>query len=338
MSLNEDEKLPLARGSVGEQSKFKSQVRPLVTILINNYNYGSFLNEAIESALAQTYDNIEVVVVDDGSTDSSREVIAKYGNRIIPVMKDNGGQASAFNAGFAASKGDILCLLDADDLFLAEKVSCIVQIFDDNPKAGWCFDRVQEFDNKTGGRYPPIAKWRCGPWDERANIVAVGLPPNIPTATSGLSFRRSALAVMLPMPEIIRITSDGYLKLAALGLDEGWMASQELSLQRIHGENAYTRKRSGNKSIMALTGVFIGVGLYERIPILRRLAITMFSRGLGMCWISGVSDPDYRRLAGSFLRRMALRTKIQILLKALYCSATVLLSNSRVERVLAARS
>jgi glycosyltransferase involved in cell wall biosynthesis len=338
MSLNEDEKLSLECGSTGERCKFKSEARPLVTILINNYNYGSFLHEAIESALAQTYDNIEVVVVDDGSTDSSREVIAKYGNRIIPVMKNNGGQASAFNAGFVASKGDILCLLDADDLFLEEKVSCIVQIFDDNPRAGWCFDRVQEFDNKTGGRYPPTAKWRSGPWNERANIVAVGLPPNVPTATSGLSFRRSVLAIMLPMPEMIRITSDGYLKLAAMGLDEGWMASQELSLQRIHGENAYTRKQGGNKSIMALTGVFIGVGLYERIPILRRLAITIFSRGLGMCWISGVSDPDYRRLVGSFLRRMALRTKVQILLKASYSCATALFSMLRAERIVAARS
>ena len=77
---------------------------PLVSILINNYNYGYFLGAAIESALSQTYQNIEIIVVDDGSTDNSREIIAHYGNHIIPILKENGGQASAFNAGFAASR------------------------------------------------------------------------------------------------------------------------------------------------------------------------------------------------------------------------------------------
>jgi len=299
-----------------------------VSIIINNYNYGAFLGEAIESALAQTYDHVEVVVVDDGSTDSSREVIARYGERIIPVMKENGGQASAFNAGFAASKGEILCFLDADDLFLPEKVSSIVKIFDDNPRAAWCFDRVQEFDDKTGDRYPAATNWHSGPWDARATIAS-GRTPVLPTATSGLCFRRSNLNLILPMPEIIRITSDGYLKLAALGLDEGWMTSQELSLQRIHGENAYTRRKIGNRSIMALTGLLIGICLYDRIPALRCLAITMFSRGLGMCWLAGDPNSDYRQLAGSFLRGMTLPTKARILLRAAFCSARILISDGQ---------
>ena len=311
---------------------------PLVSILINNYNYGAFLSHAIESALAQTYDNFEVVVVDDGSTDCSREIIAKYGTRIIPVMKENGGQASAFNACFAASKGDIVCFLDADDLFLPEKVSTIVQIFEDNPRAGWCFDRVQEFDNHTGERYAPTADWQCGPWDARETILSDGVAPNLPTATSGLSFRRSKLAVLLPMPEIIRITSDSYLKLAAVGLEEGWMASQNLTLQRIHSTNAYTRQKIGKRPIMALTGLKIGVCLYEQVPTLRRLAITTFSRGLGMCWISGVPIPDYRQFAGSFLRRVALPTKAEILLKATYCSVRTLLADSRRECMVAVKS
>src|ERR1700757_584817 len=67
------------------------------TVVINNYNYGQFLGTAIESALGQTYANTEVVVVDDGSTDDSREIIASYGDRVRAVLKSNGGQASAFN-------------------------------------------------------------------------------------------------------------------------------------------------------------------------------------------------------------------------------------------------
>ena len=81
-------------------------LRPLVTVLINNYNYGRFLREAIDSALNQTYGNVEVVVVDDGSTDESRDIIDGYAGRIVSVLKKNGGQGSAFNAGIAASRGE----------------------------------------------------------------------------------------------------------------------------------------------------------------------------------------------------------------------------------------
>jgi glycosyltransferase involved in cell wall biosynthesis len=95
----------------------------LATVLITSYNYAAFLPEAIDSALGQTHPEVEVVVVDDGSTDDSRETIARYGDRIVPVLQENAGQASATNAGFAASRGDIVCLLDADDFFAPEKVA-----------------------------------------------------------------------------------------------------------------------------------------------------------------------------------------------------------------------
>ncbi len=88
-----------------------------ISVLINNYNYARFLPACIDSVLAQDYADFEIIVVDDGSTDDSRDIIASYGTRIVPVLKENGGQASSFNAGFAASSGQILCLLDADDAF-----------------------------------------------------------------------------------------------------------------------------------------------------------------------------------------------------------------------------
>src|SRR5207248_11792671 len=100
------------RANPSFQDQRMSSPRPLVSILINNYNYGRFLRDAIDSALRQTYTNTEVIVVDDGSTDDSRQIIAGYGSRIVPVLKENGVQASAFNAGFAASKGQWICFLD----------------------------------------------------------------------------------------------------------------------------------------------------------------------------------------------------------------------------------
>src|SRR5215207_5228480 len=97
-----------------------------VSVVVNNYNYERFLREAIDSALEQTYPHTEVVVVDDGSTDGSREVIAGYGEQVIPVLKENGGQASAFNAGFEASGGEVVIFLDADDYLFPHTVERVV--------------------------------------------------------------------------------------------------------------------------------------------------------------------------------------------------------------------
>src|SRR5690349_9032182 len=111
--------------------------QPLVSIVVNNYNYGRFLNECIDSALNQRYAAVEVVVVDDGSTDESCEVIRSYGARINVVFKNNGGQGSAVNAGFAASTGSIVLFLDADDALAPDAVDRIVREW--NP----CAARIQ---------------------------------------------------------------------------------------------------------------------------------------------------------------------------------------------------
>src|SRR6266700_1460758 len=105
--------------------------QPLASIIIDNYNYGRFLEQAIESALNQNYLRTEVIVVDDGSTDNSREVIARYGNRILPLVKDNGGQASAFNAGFRRSHGEVVLFLDADDALFPTAAAGAVEALKD---------------------------------------------------------------------------------------------------------------------------------------------------------------------------------------------------------------
>jgi hypothetical protein len=91
-----------------------------VSIVIDNYNYREFVAQAIESSLAQTHDDVEVIVVDDGSTDGSVEAIQHFADRVQLIVKPNGGQGSAYNAGFAASSGEIVIFLDADDWLYPE--------------------------------------------------------------------------------------------------------------------------------------------------------------------------------------------------------------------------
>jgi len=96
------------------------------SIVITNYNYGRFLARCIDSALAQSYPDTEVVVVDDASLDS-REIIQSYGKRVVPVLEErNRGQGAAFNSGFRACQGDVVLFLDADDWLYPHAVARVV--------------------------------------------------------------------------------------------------------------------------------------------------------------------------------------------------------------------
>src|SRR5687767_14870783 len=123
----------------------------LVSIIVNNYNYGQFIEQAIDSALHQTYSPKEVLVVDDGSTDDSRRVIGCFGDKITSILKDNEGQASTFNAGFARSRGDVVIFLDADDFLLPTAAENAVRQFDrsDVVKVHWPLWEVDEAGKNT---------------------------------------------------------------------------------------------------------------------------------------------------------------------------------------------
>jgi hypothetical protein len=99
------------------------------------------------------------------------------------------------------------------------------------------------------------------------------------------------------------------------------MSSEELSLQRIHDNNAYTHRRTGRRHIMGVTGLLTGMTLYERFPALRQLATTLFARGLGMCWIAGGAASDYKAPARTFLQALPPGTRAATLIKAALTSA-----------------
>jgi glycosyltransferase involved in cell wall biosynthesis len=91
-------------------------------VIIPNYNYGRYLDDAIRSVQAQTYKNIEVIVVNNGSTDNSMEVLRKYGSSVVVIDQNNMGQAGARNSGLSAAKGSLIAFLDADDYWKEDKL------------------------------------------------------------------------------------------------------------------------------------------------------------------------------------------------------------------------
>lgn len=296
----------------------KSEI--LVSIIINNYNYGHFLQEAIDSALNQTYPNIEVVVVDDGSTDNSREIIASYKERIIPVLKENGGQASAFKAGFTASKGDIICFLDADDIFPPNKVSKIVDVFGYSEDIGWCFHRVMRFDTKTGeslGLIPNETTSReC---DFRADLKSGKFSLKTPP-TSGLCFRRSLLQLIVPFVEVIApICADQQLRFAALALSKGFFLAEQLAFLRIHDHNAYSfRANKKHLQMRARLNTLTAHWMWVNFPDLTKFTNKLFAQGVGTYWRTGGIEKEYTELIKNYLSGVSQMEKFEIRLRAFY--------------------
>lgn len=215
-------------------------MKPIVSIIINNYNYGRYLRDAIDSALDQTYDQKEIIVVDDGSTDGSKDIMNSYGNEIISLHKVNGGQGSCFNAGFEKCKGDIIIFLDADDYLAPEAAEKTVQVFSAKvAKVHWPLRKVDK-DSKLTGDIIPTGKLAEG--NLRDQLIQYGPsksggPPHSPP-TSGNAWSRNFLEKVLPMPEEpFSFGADDFLFTLAPLFGEIKSIPQPLGYYRVHGTN-----------------------------------------------------------------------------------------------------
>lgn len=211
----------------------------LVSIIVNNYNYGRFLRHAIDSAIKQKYSNVEVIVVDDGSTDESAAIIAEYDNKIIAILKENGGQASAFNAGFEASHGEIVIFLDSDDILLPTAATKVVALFEDSnvSKVHWPLWEINEVGQKKGGMFPQVTLCEG---DFLEEMVKYGPNGYTSSPTSGNAWSRKFLEQVLPVPaDSFKISADSYLFMLAPLFGLVRLIKEPQSFYRIHGKNNY---------------------------------------------------------------------------------------------------
>ncbi len=125
-------------------------MRPLVSIVIPCHNLGAFAGEAIESALAQTYEPVEVVVIDDGSTDDSADVIARYSGRVRAIRQERTGLERAYNRAVGEASGEYVARLDADDLFAPRYLEELWQALERSPEASYAYCRPLLFGARTG--------------------------------------------------------------------------------------------------------------------------------------------------------------------------------------------
>jgi glycosyltransferase involved in cell wall biosynthesis len=213
----------------------------LVSIIIDNYNYGRYLAQAIDSALRQAGQPVEVIVVDDGSTDDSQAVIESFGDRITGVFKANGGQASAINAGFSIAQGQAVIFLDADDVLLPIAAARAAAVFTAQPNTAKVQYRMRVIDEQgreqstLGAAHIPLQSG-----DLRRQEVS--FPFDLPWAgMSANAYAADVLRRILPMPTepYGRAGADWYLAHVAALFGEVCALDEVCALYRMHGANEY---------------------------------------------------------------------------------------------------
>ena len=158
-------------------------VSPRVSVVIPTYNQASYLREAIDSVLQQTWTARECIVVDDGSTDGTPAIIASYGDRVVAMRQDNRGAANALNAGIRAARGELICWLSSDDAYLPTKLERQVAALLERPDAGLCCTGWETMDatGRTLKRYEESAWIHPDPvvsifWRNPINGTTVMIP------------------------------------------------------------------------------------------------------------------------------------------------------------------
>ncbi|WP_165784705.1 glycosyltransferase family 2 protein [Solitalea longa] len=134
-------------------------MEPLVSVIIPSYNYGNLISETIKNVLAQSYTNIEIIVIDDGSLDNTASVVSELiesDNRINYFYQENKGLSAARNLGIKCAKGDFCLFLDADDLISPDKIKLHVEHFDQQPHIDISYSRFWYFKNNIEERFSTL--------------------------------------------------------------------------------------------------------------------------------------------------------------------------------------
>jgi glycosyltransferase involved in cell wall biosynthesis len=258
------------------------------TVIIPTHNRSHVVARSLQTVLHQTPGvPFEVIVVDDGSTDDSRAVISRFGDRVRAVFKENGGLASAINAGCRRAEGDVVFLLDADDELRPEAVATVLGAWKPDTVMTHCRPGLMDARGRDVPGSVPAPWIRLDEGDVRPRMLATGGYST--TVTSGLALRRDALLRVLPIPEErFRQAADGFLVRAIAFLGPVQAVDRPLARYRRHGENDSV---IGASPAQLAAGFRKGIAqLHNEFETVKRLAR---EHGLSAREDLGEHDPDY---------------------------------------------
>ena len=206
-----------------------------LSVVIANYNYERYVGRAIESALALDWPDVEVVVVDDGSTDGSRAVIARYADRVTVIVQENGRQRVAHNRGFAASTGDVVIFLDSDDVLCPSLPREISRVWRGGlSKVQYQMRRIDACGRQLGSVIPELRR-PPDPAEVRHWMTTTTAYPTPPC--SGNAYARGFLEQIFPLDESCDDFSDSACLAAAPYFGDVVTIARPLGGYRVHGSN-----------------------------------------------------------------------------------------------------
>jgi glycosyltransferase involved in cell wall biosynthesis len=224
---------------------------PNVTALIDTYNHERFLERAITSVMEQDFpaEELEILVVDDGSTDSAPAIAGRFAPRVQYIRKENGGQASAFNRGIPHAHGEIIAFLDGDDWWHRNKLRAVVEAFERNPQAGVVGHGIFQIESATGSG-SALTPQEPGYFELRSDEGARKFRNFMCfLGTSRVAIRRSLLKQVFPIPEALVVEADEFMSAVAIAYGGAYLLTEPLTYYRLHDQNQY-QFRAGDQSRM----------------------------------------------------------------------------------------
>lgn len=241
------------------------------SILITNYNYGRFVIECVNSALNQTHKNIEIIIIDDGSTDNSLELLYDNYNentKIKIVSKENGGQLSAFNEAKKHVSGNIIFFLDSDDIYRKNYVEEILNVYENNKEVDFVFCAYERFF--SNGKKELVRKYKEDTDLGFSVLSAIYTKEWLGSVTSTVSMRWEVFDKILPIPleaDWITRADDCLIRGSSIVGAKKYYCHKPLVLYRVHGENhfygkyiskdnLYRRELATNKLLLFFVNTF----------------------------------------------------------------------------------
>lgn len=212
-----------------------------VSVIIPAYNGALYVGKGIESVLAQDYDSYEIIVIDDGSTDNTKEVVAQYGNRVKYFYQENQGVAQARNRGLECATGQYISFLDQDDFFLPHKLSAQVKILEEDSSIG-LVNSGWEIVDRQANKLAAVEPWHNLPQLDLDSLIVWK-----PVFLGAMLFRRSWLDRCDKFDVTLEQTPDVdlVLRLASIGCPATWLKKSTVAYRQ-HEKNA-----SKNTSLQA---------------------------------------------------------------------------------------
>jgi glycosyltransferase involved in cell wall biosynthesis len=214
--------------------------KPILSVLIDTYNHERYIAQAVVSAIEQDFPapDYEILVVDDGSTDRTAEIVRQFAPRVRLLSKKNGGQASAFNSALSELRGDIIAFLDGDDWFAPGKLTAVMKALEQNPQVAAATHGYWKFDEETKTRTmcSPVAQRFLNLATHQAALEALEGARYL--LMGGLTIRKEMLKRIMPIPQELVFCADAPITLGSLA-GGVCLLNEPLFWYRHHSHNLY---------------------------------------------------------------------------------------------------